>query len=1023
VLTARATVAAAQLNGRAWANERIGPTDVLAAVRAILQTYTSGSGDWSRRYTMGQVRPHLVERLLQIAGLFGDEHVQRVWREYEDRWRDRATLLSEGHRVLPTALNLRAIPRDAIGGWLERLEDAVTETAAGGQAAEDLTSLAETMLAAGKTADAERLLRQAVPVTLAVYERKDYQVSDWIELLEPLLEDESGAGLSRWVAGAIAELRESTGGSQANDAARKLLRADARWRPNHAWNLGVWLNNRGVVSWDDRVVVALDAWNSGPIEPIWWLTLAEQIVPIAPSAHGNLLLRASRLAATDRGVPWLIPWLRRLVQRAAVEAPPSASEAWLASLADYAVACSIPLETLGLDEDLHPDRRPPRSESRGTDEEKRDAFLAAHSTVESLLSDTLDEGRSLYVLGEAVSRLARRMTTDEVRSVASRFASEPDAERIRIELGRRAMELGASTLACELAERVLASTEPRHWLRHWSGGSVLEAFALLAEVDGVGTRDRAFRRLSSDAASDRYLLPELAHYLPDLLRVLGMAAWRELAVEVRDYLTVLLRDPECLPDEDGDGERVEPGPGVVLAKSNFELLASPYRLAVSTAQKAILTALQHGDSVTFDEILETLRSDDEEQALRSMSVVEAFSANGGLLPEPLIQAIHNWTAAENVIMRFAAERILKLLNHAVVVQQERQLPSSYELVIPSRPVPSLSSVEPIVGNDLERTLALSETQIERLAEISDHDPGILIARVSHVAHELAAGRDVNDRPLRTRYSPLGWTFFKPSVLVWERALGRVVAELFDADRLPAEAAMMMCGPGYDATLVGFYPARRPATVVSVPEIHERLATRDRWPDGLKNSEQRLATALADGWLVIGEQTDMRLLDIEILRECRSQCLAPTAAVSPRPEFQSLRGTPIARLVNLRRAHALLVYHWDPSFRGPHEYLALHPAIAHACNWKPSPGELAEWCDESGPVVRTLLWRSGWVDASPQITSGEVGEGSLVLAQARAVDRLTDLFRSPMVIQWEVEREVLGHGRPPVAESGIRPVLS
>jgi hypothetical protein len=55
----------------------------------------------------------------------------------------------------------------------------------GGEAPNDLTKLAGTMVAAGLVDDAQRLLRQAITATLVVYYRKDYQLSDWIALLGP----------------------------------------------------------------------------------------------------------------------------------------------------------------------------------------------------------------------------------------------------------------------------------------------------------------------------------------------------------------------------------------------------------------------------------------------------------------------------------------------------------------------------------------------------------------------------------------------------------------------------------------------------------------------------------------------------------------------------------------------------------------------------------------------------------------------------------------------------------------------
>src|SRR5436190_24212433 len=83
----------------------------------------------------------------------------------------------------------------------------------------------------GEAGGAWRLLERSVAASLAVYERKDYHLGDWIGLLGPLLESEEGPALARWLCGALGGLRRDTGGVQANDAADPLVRGETRRRP------------------------------------------------------------------------------------------------------------------------------------------------------------------------------------------------------------------------------------------------------------------------------------------------------------------------------------------------------------------------------------------------------------------------------------------------------------------------------------------------------------------------------------------------------------------------------------------------------------------------------------------------------------------------------------------------------------------------------------------------------------------------------------------------------------------------
>jgi hypothetical protein len=323
VHAARLILAVAELHGRVWAGEHLGAGELMSAVRPILRTFDiADRGDWSQRYEVSQVRPHLLARLLCVASLHGRDALQAVWGEYERRWRQTPDRLRrEGHLVLRAALRTEIIPRAAILHWLRQLEQLVQATAEGADAVNDLTELANTMLEAGLTDDARRLLAQAVSATLAVYTRKDYQVSAWIDLLGPRLDGEPGAELARWLAGTLPDLRERAEGAQANHAARRLLLADSARRPLHAWQIGAWLEEHGVVDWDDRLCSLLEAHIDDATDLPWWRVLVEQLAPVSLGPEPGLLARAGQRAAAGPGMGWLRQRLHELLDRVGVEAP------------------------------------------------------------------------------------------------------------------------------------------------------------------------------------------------------------------------------------------------------------------------------------------------------------------------------------------------------------------------------------------------------------------------------------------------------------------------------------------------------------------------------------------------------------------------------------------------------------------------------------------------------------------------------------------------------------------------------
>jgi hypothetical protein len=499
------------------------------------------------------------------------------------------------------------------------------------------------------------------------------------------------------------------------------------------------------------------------------MVLVDQLVPITPNASVDLLL-ASRRAVEPHGVAWLRQRLQTLLTRMDVEAPPWTRDAWRVAVVDCAIEHRIALAELGLSDELHPERRPTRSRMRGTGEDERDAFLTAHNTVESLLADAatadLSDLRSEWV--EAVDLVADRMDLQHVEQAAAVF-SRAGSNRLSIHcrLARRALDLGAPDLAAKLAEGVLAEAESRSWRRSWDGGPLLDALRLLAELDPDGTRDRAYRRFAADAASDRYLLSEVAWDLNEYLDLFRINDPHTLGQEVEQYLRVLLDNPATQPDSDLDGAA---DALTILARTGLDLLGSPYRLAVTTAQRALLPALQVADHRVQAGLVRALHNQDEELVLRALSVVEAALQIQTPLGEEVADALQRWTAAEHLGLRLASRRLADRLGRTPEPTRSRVLPAAYSIVIPEqeRPV-GMRAAEPLGRDDLERITTLAEGALERLARIAGVDQRALTARVANLARSLAGDKPVDDSRWQTSTSPLGWTLHKPSISLWEQA--------------------------------------------------------------------------------------------------------------------------------------------------------------------------------------------------------------------------------------------------------------
>lgn len=1020
----RVMVLLARLDGRILAGEEIGADAFAAETQKILRIFDNATkGSHTRRWEVSEIRPHVMSRLLIVAASGGRDTLQAAWRICVDRWEaDPSAFHMEGPAVIRTAIEIGFVPRKEMDELIERLEGLIRTGTDIGGLPDALMGLAEIRLLADEREKSLQLLNEAISGSLVVYQRKDYQLSSWIELLGPCLDGDTGAQLVRWLAGALVDL--NTGGIDLRpirDAAETLLLADALRRPGHSWGVSSWLRDNKILDWDTQLSVLLQSTVEEAAGPLWWIVLAGALVPIAYAVPEVVLDSASEIAGRHRGVEWLADRLSEVLESVLVEAPPNSVVLWKEVLADCAASNRISMDRIGLPAEADPALRPPRTRYTGTDEEQRNEFLANHDTVEKVLAGArvADFSDLNSPWDEAVAHVVDDMNIEQVREAADIIAGLSKS-RIKMMLARRALDLGATDTAVAIAEKVLSATEPHAWLRNWDGGSIVKAFTLLGELDPVGTRERAYRRFAGDASSDYFLLGEVAKNLPNYLDLFGIDDREALCAEVVEYLKVLLEEPETLPADDFEG--VAEDASRTLSRSLRDLLASPYRLAVSAAQRALVSALEGEDSGAQALLVEILLGEDEELILRALSVIETAVAIGISVDGDIADGVVRWTGGDNLALRVAARRIALILDLEPVEIPRKELPASYGLVIQGhQEVPGHLGGRPMGKDDLERILVVGEHQLRGLARAGGVDPDILQARLVTVARSLAGDGPVVDEAPRDRDSVLGWQIYKPSMILWDWAAARLAAELVDAERLSQDDALILStGPLYDPMLISEKCCPWPDAVPHIPGLEDRWIKPEDWLEGMDGAEDPLTKATEGDWVVIGEHTEIRFLSDEIPRELRTQCLGPVRLLEPLEPSKYLCHTPVLEALDAEAplGSQPVVFHWDPAYRGPSQYMIIDPSLAQACGWERTDEEFFGWKDDAGLVIRTLHWRSGWLDSSQWRDHVEVGEGFLVLAHSRALPELARVLGGDLGTAWRVKRDFLAPGQPDEEISGV-----
>ena len=996
IVVARHTVGLANLWGRQRRGESVTAGEVVAAVRRLLALWDGASPRGLQDlWSASGGRRVFLEAAISFARDIGPQALCSLWDWWMDRWSS-TDHSGEGGLALVEAFESAGIGPVSLRSRLHTYQATLEDQHDGGE----WIALSRIWVRLGEREEACAALDRSVSSTFVVGFRKDYQLSTWITLLRPLLHGPHGLQLARWLAERVTELHERAECGASDHAAKTLVRILGETRPAEVLPLARSLHLAGVLDVDDVVEAVLDA-TAGGASAGWWVVLGE--IHVALGAGPAKLDTAA--AAVDREE--LRRWLTEVAERVAVEGRPTERRSWRRAMLDIAAAHSIEAKEINLtDSEMTVDEEAPPQ--RGQEENVSEDTTP--DPVEHLLGK-LESGDDQYgVFRSAVERLGE-LESDQRARLLVIAADNKDAPALYAALAREAEDAGDVDEAWAWGEKAIANSNGHDWRRDWAGGPALQAIRILQRIDGTRARRIVFERFAALASEDDFLLGSIAD---DLDRVIDIfAPFDEMAVaeEVLDYVVVLSGAPP--PAGAGTYEpslaedRADPGEATdaMCAEVVAWLLNSTHLLAWESAQRAALAMLKAGAAKA---VLPTLLHEDIDiPPERVLAVLDIALSDGLLDTEAVVPWLKRVAADPRLDVRTAAGQLLRRVGVTPPSPPPpRDVPAALRLSI-SKPREVMHGAAAVGAGDLDEMLGYDADELDRLADAAQVDRAALSEYVRAKARRIASPLPA-DKDLAKHENVLGWGFVRPSAVAVAAGLAEVAAELVDSGRLQASTALtaISAWPVYDTELLRRRPERRPACVPAATDLASRGVSQRDWRGGLAGAELRVATD-CEGWLVIGEVTEITLLNRVHPCETREQALVPKEARAVFvPGRLSVRDAQRSR--SPRGTESLILRMVPMLLASPDGYLALHPNAAITAGLVPDPADPLAWRLDGEVVVRSLWWRSGFMQWPPYSDRDEVGEGWLVLASPAGLEALLDVYPDAQVT-WTVRRTLRPEG--------------
>lgn len=577
---------------------------------------------------------------------------------------------------------------------------------------------------------------------------------------------------------------------------------------------------------------------------------------------------------------------------------------------------------------------------------------------------------------------------------------------------------GAPAQARAALGRVLATSAPYGWMRHWDGGSRIKLFEAAISGDDAELVDLAAQDLAglvaSRATAGEFSTKELRRFLKLLS---GDATVAETWRDVRAYLDVYAPPAEeslAIVDRASDGANEE------LIRWLARHLGHPVRI-VDFGVRRILSDVAEYLPDRVDSVLSASVADGGWAAEAALHVLKRTRKVYGYPLGSLSATVKHASVSADVVIRLLAQQVLESDGQTVQPVPPRKLSGAYDLAMPDLPNRAMAEL----GRDGVPHLDMTDPQhivgpfdflLDGVAEEVELDAARLIFRAAAVARTnqeewVAGGLRSHADLLKARgnmhtYRP--WAF-----MVGRRAVAEVLADLIDAGRLPSGMESPFVRFMIDDALSWIEPAPLDSTS-PLPWRSpggKDYASED-WCDEAEGAARVYADAVADGAL-LAELSSWRWLDWTLPEEERSLKAFHGNATGDRSLTSALRAQAWEETYDAASNYPQLV---DLSWRGQElvvigrgmfadsdhmHWLALHPAVGETLGWT-TGHQLFEWLGRDGKVrARTVYRVRGQLSHQPP-SDAKCGEVWQVVLSDVGLAELANQFR-PLLRRVSVSR--------------------
>lgn len=967
-------------------------------------------------------RSAFYELLVQCAHVHGRTAVAELASAFETEW------FGEGTRMfwplcLIREITCKLFEYGADVSWcrscLARIEHANEEETAPSQSVQWREDQARSWARIGELERARSVLREVLRLSVYIGSYKDHQLESWIEWMRMANSVDADGSSERFklLASGIVGLVDNSEAA-VSDPAKLLLEVAFDWSPVRAVRLLDCLSASGAIRYiDGTAALVKKALERSPsVADLCCTYTGNCLIPLSNIADRDLVLKLVKRLTLFHGQGGAVEPIKNLVRAVNVWAISELRVKWLSGISEGMEQACLDPDVVGLQryEEGSEEGSTWRLKLKDGQEISSQEVALQVCDADNLLSLIHAEASDSYFDWTlTINGLAKTFDADSTYDLAEHLELHRRRSQGLTLLADRLIKLGDIRRAWIVGEKALAASDPNGWLQNWDGGSIQEAFRLLARIDPVQGREMAFQSLVEYLirhwGNPLSIAEELDRIAPLICDPVPVG---EIWSFIEDYLRQMFADVTPLDNSLFEDNNTDPDTAShAMAQLACHFLGHPSHVLSHSAQRTCADLLSKGNVDIQQEIRQIIR-DSGDRRVRAFHLLDAVSKQ---TPERISLFSNEIVTARSdpdQSVRWAAEIISNRLEIPDEQRESREVKCVTRiipLILP--PLVKLSGkIEPTSFDILPDTKDPHELvspwneDIDLVARAANQSVDSVLARVVAMMQEISpksAWNSESERQLRCQMNnaDLKYHFARPRCLISRRAILHVVAELADEgllsnDRLQALERVLR---GYDPDLILLRPDIRPKDITQVSRAKYN-EYRSNWVHKVSTHVNESFISKVEDQVVIAEKTFLKPPGSHNPSELRQVVQSPVSIKGPSAEGNHMTFFPrlIRELVSsyhdlsTKNGRFPAVVHWAYGYDTPgDEWLAFNPSLARSLCWQPSSKGLFAWKSGNDEVMVESIWWNDGVAETPESGNSEVGEGWLVVGTETAIKQMQE----------------------------------